>query len=170
MYTCVPVYMYICTERAHGCLGGRSRGAWAAPPGPLGHVPGGPRGGGPAESLQVVGGRASRGFASKIMSILMSIFGRLGVHLGSLLGVMLGSCWRLFRPKWVPDPSSNRLIIEKVICHETLRFPMFFGQDGLQDGAKIDPRSLQDRSKIVLDLFLFVLKFCFKNVTLLDPS
>ena len=69
------------------------------------------------------------------------------------LGVILGSCWRLFRPKWVPDSSSNRLSIEKVICHETLRFPTLLGQNGLQDGAKIDPRSLQDGSKIVLGLF-----------------
>ena len=129
------------------------------PLGPWGTSQGAPRGGVPAECLRLVGGYASLGFASKIMSILMSIFGRLGVHLGSLLGVMLGSCWRLFRPKWVPDPSSNRLIIEKVICHETLRFPMFFGQDGPQDGAKIDPRSLQDRSKIVLDRFLLPLEY-----------
>ena len=69
------------------------------------------------------------------------------------LGGHFRSCWRLFRPKWVPDPSSNCLIIEKVICHETLRFPTFFGPNGLQDGAKIDPRSLQDGSKIVLDRF-----------------
>ena len=93
------------------------------------------------------------------MSILMSIFGRFGVDLGSLLGsswvplalrpswghvgvkiyidfdvdfwsfwdrswVPLGghfrSCWRLFRPKLVPEPSSNRLIFEKVIFHENL--------------------------------------------------
>ena len=36
------------------------------------------------------------------------------------LGVMLGSFWRLFRPKLVPEPSSNRLIFEKVIFHETV--------------------------------------------------
>ena len=98
----------LCLERAHGCLGGRSRGAWAAPPGPLGHVPGGPRGGVPAESLKPVGGCASCGFASKIMSILMSIFGRLGVHLGSLLGVIFGHVGAFFGPSW----SRNRLRID----------------------------------------------------------
>ena len=30
-----------------GCLGERSRGAWAASPGPLGRLPGAPWGGGP---------------------------------------------------------------------------------------------------------------------------
>ena len=97
--------MIFCLERAHGCLGGRSRGAWAASPGLLGHVPGGPRGGVPAESLTVVGGRASCGFASKIMSILMSIFGRLGVHLGSLLG----SSWGHVGAFFVPSGSRTRL-------------------------------------------------------------
>ena len=36
------------------------------------------------------------------------------------LGIMLGSFWRLFRPKLVPEPSSNRLIFEKMIFHETI--------------------------------------------------
>ena len=43
------------------------------------------------------------------------------------LGGHFRSCWRLFRPKLVSEPSSNRLIFEKVIFHETLRFPMVFG-------------------------------------------
>ncbi len=59
------------------------------------------------------------------------------------LGVMLGSCWRLFRPKLVSEPSSNRLIFEKVIVHETLCFPMVFAQID----PKMGPRSTQDRSK-----------------------
>ena len=67
------------------------------------------------------------------------------------LGGHFRSRWRLFRPKLVPEPSSNRLVFEKVIVHETLCFPMLFGPNGPQDGAKIDPRSLQDGSKIVLD-------------------
>ena len=80
--------------------GRRSRGAWAASPRLLGHVPAGPGRGVPAESLQPVGGHASRGFASKIISILMSIFGRLGVHLGSLLGVIFGHVVAFFGPSW----------------------------------------------------------------------
>ena len=146
-----------------GCLGGRSREAWAAPPGCLGRIPVAPRGMVPARCLRPVGRHAPLELVSKIMSILMSIFGRFGLDLGFLLGVMLGSCWRLFRPKWVPEPSSNRLIIEKVIFHETLRFPALFGQNGSQDGAKINPRSRQDDSKIVLDRFfcLLILRFVF---------
>ena len=39
------------------------------------------------------------------------------------LGGHFRSCWRLVRPKLVSEPSSKRLIFEKVIFHETLRFP-----------------------------------------------
>ena len=45
------------------------------------------------------------------------------------LGGHFRSSWRLFRPKLVPEPSSNRLICEKVIFNETLRFPMVFDQN-----------------------------------------
>ena len=81
-----------------GCLG-RS-------PGPLGHVPGGSQGGCPGPMSE--GQTALLEFASKIMSILMSIFGRLGVHLGSLLGVIFGHVGALFGPNW----SRNRLRID----------------------------------------------------------
>ena len=46
--------------------------------------------------------------------------------------------------------------------HETLRFPMVFSQNGPQDGAKIDPRSCQDGSKIVLGCFFVHLDFSFQ--------
>ena len=91
-----------CLERTHGCLG-----AWEAGPGvpgPLPWAPGarprGPRGGVPAESLRTVGGYASLGFASKIISMLMSIFGRFGVDLGYLLGVIFGHVGAFFGPSW----------------------------------------------------------------------
>ena len=60
------------------------------------------------------------------------------------LGGHFRSCWRLFRPKLVSEPSSNRLIFEKVIFHETLRFPMVFAKID----PKMEPRSTQDRSKM----------------------
>ena len=82
---------------------GLGRSPWAP-----GARPRGSQGGVPAESLRVVGRSASRGFASKIMSILMSIFGRLGVHLGSLLGVIFGHVGAFFGPSW----SRNRLRID----------------------------------------------------------
>ena len=54
-----------------------------------------------------------------------SFWGRSWVPLGG----HFRSCWRLFRPKLVSEPSSKRLIFEKVIVHETLRFPILFGQN-----------------------------------------
>ena len=154
-----------CLEHAHACLGG----PWA--PGASPWVPGGGctwpklQGSPPPTSTY-----RPFEFASKFMSILMSIFGRFGVDLGSLLGGHFRSCWRLFRPKLVPEPSSNRLIIEKAIVHETIRFPILFGPNGPQDGVKIDPRSPQDGSEIVLDRsfvrLAFLLDFEF-NVAVL---
>ena len=85
--------------------------AWEGGPGVPGLLPWAPGArprGLPAESLTAVGRRATRGFASKIMSILMSIFGRLGVHLGSLLGVIFGHVGAFLGPSW----SRNRLRID----------------------------------------------------------
>ena len=77
------------------------------------------------------------------------------------LGGHFRSCWRLFRPKLVSEPSSNRLNIEKVNVHETSAGVVFGAVPGPQDGAKIDPRSLQDGSTIVLGRLFFVLTFRF---------
>ena len=134
-----------------GCLGGRSRGAWAASPGLLGRLPGAPRGGVPAPNYKGQSPPSTLRIRIKnhvdfdvdIWSLWGRSWGPLGGH--------FRSCWRLVRPMLVPEPSSNRLIVEKVIVHETLRFPLLFGQNGPQDEAKIDPRTLQDGSKIVLD-------------------
>ena len=91
-------------------------GAWEG--GPVGPGPpplgswgasqGLPGGGFPAQCLRPTYGRASLEFASKTVSILMSIFGRLGVHLGSLLGVIFGHVGAFFGPSW----SRNRLRID----------------------------------------------------------
>ena len=89
------------------------------------------------------------------------MFGRLGVDLGSLLRVMLDSYWRLVRPEWVQDPSSNHLVIDEVIVHKICHFPSLFGKNGPQDGAKIDPKSHQEGSNIVLGRFLFVFNVRF---------
>ena len=88
-----------------GCLG--------CSPGPLGRVPGGSQVGFPAESLQAVGGYASCGFALKIMSILMSIFGRLGVDLGSVLGVIFGPFGTLVGQSWSQDRLRSVLTSKK---------------------------------------------------------
>ena len=78
------------------------------PLGPWGASRGLP-GGGPGPKLQgpisLNPGRGPFGFASKFMSILMSILGRFGLDLGPLLGVIFGDVGAFFGPSW----SRNRL-------------------------------------------------------------
>ena len=90
------------------------------------------------------------------------------VDLGSFWGrswVPLGghfrSSWRFFPPKWVPEPSSNRLIFEKVILCEIVRFPILLGSSGSHMAPPKRPRSLQDGSLILLDRFFSILDFRF---------
>ena len=138
-----------------GCLG-RS-------PGPLGHILGGSQGG-------VPGPMSVPHLWPCLPWIRIKNYVDFGVDFWSSwgrswvpLGVILGSCWRLFRPKWVPDPSSNRLIIEKVICHETLRFPtgflLFLILRWGQDRPKIAPRRVQDRLGSLFWPLDFALRF-----------
>ena len=56
------------------------------------------------------------------------------------LGGHFRSCWRLFRPKLVPEPSSNRLILEKVNFHETWAGVVLGAFPGSQDELQDDPR------------------------------
>ena len=79
-----------------------------------------------------------------------SFWGRSWVPLGG----HFRSSWRLGRPKLVPEPSSNRLIFEKVILREILRFPILLGSSGSHMAPPKRPRSLQDESLILLDRFL----------------
>ena len=82
-------------------------------------------------------------FASKLMLILMSIFGRFGVDLGLLLGVMFGHVGALFDASW----SRNRL--RTVLSSKKRLFTKHYVFQHLL--AKIDPkmgpRSSQDRPK-----------------------
>ena len=120
-----------CLERAHGCLG-----AWEGGPGVPGPLPWAPG----ARPRGLPGGGSRPNVCGPLMGmpplnshqILCRFLCRFLVVLGSILGpswghlgAILGSSWRLFRPKWVPDPSSNCLIIEKVIVREMLCFPSF---------------------------------------------
>ena len=93
------------------------------------------------------------GFASKFMSILMSIFGRFGVDLGPLLGVIFDHVGAFFGPSWSQNRLRTVLSSKKRLFTKHYVLPILFGQNGPQDGANIDPRSLQDGSKIVLDRF-----------------
>ena len=105
------ILLFLCLERAHGCLGAWEGGPVVPGPPPLGPwgASQGVPGGGPAPKLQgslpVTSGCRPFGFASKFMSIRVSIFGRLGVDLGSLLGVIFGHVGAFFGPSW----SRNRL-------------------------------------------------------------
>ena len=73
------------------------------------------------------------------------------------LGGRFGSSWRFFVPsKLVPEQSWNRLIFEKVIPVQILRFPLLFHVFYLYMAPQNEQRLLQDGSWIVLDC-LFVL-------------
>ena len=93
--------------------------------GPLPRAPGAPpRGGSRAQTTTATYRPTTLVGCPKLMSILMSFFGRFGDDLGSLLGGFLGLWMALGRSKLVPRPSSNRLIFENAIFQNTLRFPI----------------------------------------------
>ena len=101
MYVCF--YVFRTRTWVPGGLGGRSRGAWAASPGSLGCLPGAPWGGVPAQTVRAVSRKALLVFASFFVSILMSFFDRLGVVLGSVLGVIFGHFGALVGQSWSQD-------------------------------------------------------------------
>ena len=94
-----------------------------------------------------------------------SLWGRSWVPLGGLFC----SFWRPGRPKLVPEPSSKRLIFEKVIVREIVRFPILLGPSGSHMAPPKGPRSLQDGSLILLDRFLLTLLFRFDFCSFSDP-
>ena len=69
-------------------------------PGP---PPLGPWGGDPAQCPRARTGKALLALASFFMRILMSIFDRLGVDLGSVLGVIFGHVGTLVGQSWSQD-------------------------------------------------------------------
>ena len=137
--------------------GGGSRAAWAPSQGSWGASLGGVPG--PKSASQSLAGPL--GFRIEIDVdfdvALSSFWGRSWVPLG---GHFRSSC-RFFPPKRVPEPSSNRLIFEKVILHEIVRFPILLGSSGSHMVAPKRPRSLQDGSLIVLARFFSTLDFRF---------
>ena len=125
--------------------GGRSCVAWPHSPGLLGRLQGG------AGALK----SAPRSVASPL-GFRIEIYLDFDVGLGSFWGrswVPLGghfrSSWRFIPLKWLPEPSSNRLIFEKVFVHEIVCFFNTLGVFGLPHGAskatKIAPRPVLDR-------------------------
>ena len=139
-------------------------GAWGPVPcrsAPLPRAPGAPpRGGGTLKS-------ARRSVADP-HGFRIEIYFDFDIGLGSFWGrswVPLGghfrSSWRFFPLKWLPEPSSKRLIFEKVNLHEILRFPTLLGSPGSHMAPPKRPRSLQDGSLILLDRFCSLLDFRF---------
>ena len=71
----------------------------------------------------------------------------------------MGSFWRLVRAKLVPKPSSNHLLVKKVVVHETIYFFNVFYVFSPGMAPPNDPRWLQDSFEIVL-----IASFCLFRV------
>ena len=143
-----------------GGLGGRSRRAWVASSGPLGCLLGSSRGSRTQTTRQNF-----RHFHSSTLRIRIKIdvdfwsfWGRSWVPLGG----HFRSSWRFLALKWLPEPSSNPLIFEKVNLHEILRFPTLWGSPGSHMAPPKRPRSLQDGSLILLGRFFFASRFSLR--------
>ena len=147
------------------------------PLGPWGASQGAPRGGFPTQTTRVTFPCRAFEFASKFMSILMSIFDLFGLDLGSLLGVIFGHFGAFFAPSW----SRNRLraVLSSKTCFFTKPFKIkgfrcFFAQDGVPKRPKIAPRRVQDRlGSIFLSLdfsFRFLIVFGSVLVPIWHPK
>ena len=125
---------------ARTCVpGGLSRAAWAPSLSPWGASLGG--GLGPMSETQTLANPL--GFRIEIYDDFDVDFGSFGGRSWVPLGGHFRSSWRFFRSKLVPEPSSNRLNIEKVNVHETSAgvVPERF------QGPKMAPKTAQDRPK-----------------------
>ena len=145
--------------------GGRSRAVWAPSPEPLGRLPGGLLG--PMSDSQTVA--VPLGFHIEIYDDFGLDFVSFWDRSWVPLGVHFRSCWRLCRPKLVPEPSSNRLIFQNVFVHEILRFPILLGVWGTRMATQKCSRSLHDGSLIVLDRLFLLLDFRFFCGSFLVP-
>ena len=138
-------------------------GAWeGAPVVPGPPLPGlwaPPLGGGPDPMSETQTLPSPLGFRIKIYVDFDVDFWSFGGRSWVPLGGHFRSFWRLFRPKLVPEPSSNRLIFEKVILREIVSFPTLLGSSGSHMAPPKRPRSLQDGSLILLDRFFSILDF-----------
>ena len=159
---CIFANLHICNLFNVLCSFSARMGAWGPVPcrlgplpGPLGHVPGG--GLDPMSETQTV---------ASPLGFCIEIYDDFHVDLGSFwdrswvpLGVHFRSSWRFLPSKLAPEPPSNRVIFEKVILHEIVRFPTLWGSAGSHVVAPKRPRSLQDAPLIVLDCFFSILDF-----------
>ena len=114
-------------------------------PGPLGRLPGGGPGPNSNPHFPFYDTQCMSKIDVDFDVVFLSFWGRSWVPLGG----NFRSFWRFFRPRLVPEPSSNRLIFEKVICHEIIHFPLLLGVWCSHAALPKRPRSLQDGSLIV---------------------
>ena len=89
--------------------------------------------------------------------VFLSFWARFGAPLEQLFGTF----WRLVRAKLVPKPSSNHLLVEKVVVHETICFPTAFVVLSPGMAPQNDPRWLQEGFGIVLIASFCVFRFHF---------
>ena len=137
----------MCLERAHGCLGAWEGGPVVPGPPPLGSwgaSQGLPSGGSRAQTTRATSTCRPFEFASKFRSMLMSVFGRFGVDLGSLLGVIFGHVGAFFGPSWSRNRLRNDLSSKNIFFTKHSVFQWFLAQND----PKMEPRSTQDRSKM----------------------
>ena len=133
-------------------------------PGSLGRRPGGPWGGVPTQTPRVRTTPALLDLASFFMTILTSIFDRLGVDLGSVLGVIFGRFGALIGQSWSQSRLRTVLTSKKCIFNKTsaaLGESTILRSKSAQDGTQDGTRSPQDGSKMVLDRIFFVFIFRF---------
>ena len=96
--------------------------------------------------------------------ILISILDRLGVDLGSVLGVIFGPFGALVGQSWSQSRLRTVLTSKKCFFKKTsaaLGESTILESKSAQDGTQDGPRSPQDGSKIVLDRFFGLLNFHF---------
>ena len=139
--------MISCLERAHVCLGGRSRGAWAAPLGSWA-PPRSSQGGFPAPNYKGQSRPSTLQIRIKICVDADIDFWSIWARSWAPLGGHVRSCWRLFRPKLVSEPSLNRLIFESDLSRNITFSNSFCPKltpGWSQDRPKIAPRWVQDR-------------------------
>ena len=144
------IFMFRTRTWVPGCLGGRSRGAWAASPGLLGRLPGAPQGGSRPQTTRPNPVYRPFEFASKFMSMFMSIFGHSGLDLGSLWGsfsVMLAP----FSAQVGLGTDFEPTYLRKIDFQRNITFSNGFCSKLTprwgQERPKIAPRPVQDRRR-----------------------
>ena len=112
-------------------------------------IPGAPPGGGSRpQTTRTTSGTRTLEFVFKLMSILVSIFDRFGIDLGSLLGLILGHVGAFFGQSWSWNRLRTDLSSKKCFFTKPFKingFRRFFTQDGALKRPKIARRRVQDR-------------------------